>query len=136
MSILNILNRYLDTYATKFIYREVLGYMLPDYRPNYDEVLEQLSKCHYDIDSNRVYDTEFVFDYFHDLNEYSDDDNKFRLRKLLGLSSIEELVDMMDSDSESESEEDIEYNREDLERIEYNYNNDNGMDEDSIDYCC
>ena len=128
------LNRFMDSYSVN----EVMNYWYPDYRPQYNEVISELSKFHYDFDQcyERVYNTEYIFNYFSWLHQDDyESGGHYRLRKLLGLSSIEELVDMMDSDSESESEEDIEYNRED---IEYNYyKDDNGMDGGgSIDYCC
>ena len=111
-----------DPYARKAMRDVILGYMLPDYRPQYNEVLEELSKFHYDTDEwfNRVYDNEYIFNYFRCLHrdEY-DSGGLYSLRRRLGFSSIEELVNMMDPESESETDEDIEYN--------YNYNN---------DYCC
>jgi len=102
------LNRYLDSYSAN----EVMNYYYPNYKPQYNEVSEELSKFHYDTDQcfERVYNTEYIFNYFSWLHQDSYESNgHYRLRKLLGLSSIEELVEMMDSDSDSDSSSEYEY---------------------------
>ena len=95
MSIPNYLNRYLDPYSVK----DVLNYYYPDYKSNHNEVLEELSKFYHHCDTyERVYDTDFVHNYFHlhwvDRYDYLIND---------------EEVAIFNSDYETESESESEY---------------------------
>jgi len=95
-----IKNQFTDPYAAKSIYETVLGYMLPDYRPKYNEVIKELSSFHFDNQrfDHRVYDTEFVFNYFDWLHIIVGNTENYtsKLSELLGLPPIEEEIIILD----------------------------------------